>query len=614
MTMECPSLSEAKRTCYCGEPRISDIGRRLILKGWAHHRRDHGGVIFIDLRDRTGICQVVFSPQKLDEEAYQRAHRLRNEFVLAVEGDLIARSDDTINPNMATGEVELSAIRFEILNVSQPPPFKLDEYSKVGEETRMRYRYLDLRRPEMQRSILARHRFFQATRNFLSSEGFLEIETPCLAKATPEGARDFLVPSRLNPGKFYALPQSPQTFKQILMIAGFDKYFQLARCFRDEDLRANRTLEFTQIDIEMSFPQQDELFGVIERMVQANFKAAGGHDIAIPFRRMTYDQAMLRYGSDKPDLRFGLEIQDAGDCFAEGCSFKVFTSIVETGGAVRAIRVPQGADKYSNTALKPEGPLNAHVRIYGAKGLAWFRCVDGPKLDSNIAKFFDDACQARLIERMGAEPGDLILMVADAPRTAAEAMGQLRLKVGADLGLIDRGAFEFTWVTDFPLVEWNETEKRWDPAHHPFTSPRDEDIPLLDSDMGKVRSKAYDLALNGVEIGGGSIRIHRRDVQEKVFRAIGIDDEQAREKFGFLLEALSYGAPPHGGIAFGVDRMLMLILGLDSNREVIPFPTNQSGVDLMTGAPSAVDPAQLSEVFIQSTYAEEEAEEAVSPE
>ncbi len=606
MTSPISAFATIKRSSYCGEPRPSDIGKTMILKGWTHNRRDHGGVIFIDLRDRTGICQCVFSPEELDAETYGLAHRLRSEFVLAVEGELIARSPETVNPNLPTGGVELRVKRFEILNESQPLPFMIDEHAKVGEETRLRYRYLDLRRPEIQKNIMARHILFQTVRAFLSSEGFLEIETPCLAKTTPEGARDFLIPSRLNPGKFYALPQSPQIFKQLLMVSGYDRYFQLARCFRDEDLRANRTLEFTQIDIEASFIEPEELFGIIERMFKAVFKAVRNEDIPTPFRRIPYSEAMLKYGSDKPDLRFDLEIQDVSDVMAEGCEFKVFNTVLQNKGVIRAICVPQGGDKYSNTQLKPDGEIHRHAQIFGAKGVAWFRCIEGGKLDSNIVKFFSDDCIARLVQRLGAAPGDLILLIADREKVAATAMGQLRLKVAEDLSLIDREAFRLAWITDFPLVEWNDKENRWDPAHHPFTMPAPEDMQFLETDIGRVKARAYDLAMNGVEVGGGSIRIHRSDIQSHVFSSIGIGEQEARDKFGFLLDALSYGAPPHGGIAFGVDRLLMLLLGLESNREVIPFPTNQSGIDVMSGAPTIVDPKQLQELFIASTYVEEE--------
>ncbi len=608
MTSPISAFATAKRSCYCGEPRSADLGKTLVLKGWTHNRRDHGGVLFIDLRDRTGLCQVVFSPEELDAEAYERASRIRSEFVLAVEGQLIARSEETINPNLPTGQVELRVKRFEILNESQVLPFKVDEYAKVGEETRLKYRYLDLRRPELQRNIMARHTLFQTVRQFLSDEGFLEIETPCLAKATPEGARDFLIPSRMNPGKFYALPQSPQIFKQLLMVSGYDKYFQLARCFRDEDLRANRTLEFTQIDIEASFIEPEELFDIIERLFKAVFKAVRNEDLPTPFPRIPYDEAMLKYGSDKPDLRFDLEIQNVGDVFAEGCEFKVFNTVLQNNGVIRALCVPGGGDKYSNTQLKPEGEINRHAQIYGAKGVAWFRVDAEGKLESSISKFFSDDCQQRLIQRLGAKAGDLILIVADREKVAATAMGQLRLKVAEDLNLIDATAFKLAWITEFPLVDWNDKENRWDPAHHPFTAPNPEDVSYLQSDIGKVRARAYDLAMNGVEVGGGSIRIHRSDIQNQVFSAIGIGPEEAKDKFGFLLEALSFGAPPHGGIAFGIDRLLMLLLGCESNREVIPFPTNQSGVDLMSGAPTEVAEAQLTELFIASTYVEEEEE------
>jgi len=594
------TLLTQKRSMYCGEVRKSNLGQTLVLKGWVHRRRDHGGLIFIDLRDRTGLCQVVLNPEGLGPDRFAEAHSLRDEYVLAVRGEVVARSPETVNPKLPTGEIEVVVAEWEVLNPAQLTPFKIDEYQTVNEEKRLQYRFLDLRRPEMQRNFVMRSKAYQAIRRFLSDEGFIEFETPILTKSTPEGARDFLVPSRMMPGGFYALPQSPQLFKQLLMVAGYDKYFQIARCFRDEDFRANRQPEFTQIDVEMSFITVDDLIDVMERMVAALWKDTLGIDLSLPFRRMPYAEAMLTYGSDKPDLRFGLEISDVTDILTQGCEFKVFTDIVGKGGVIRAIRLPGGGSKYSNTALKPDGDFNKRAqRECSVKGIAWFRVKEDASLESGIAKFFPADTLAALRDRMAAQPGDMIFMIADQLPLAAEAMGRLRLLLARDNDLIPADRWEFCWVVDFPLLEWDPLEKRWVACHHPFTAPKWEDLPLLESDPGKVHAQAYDLALNGEEIGGGSIRIHRGDIQAQVFKTIGLTEAEAKTKFGFLLDALSFGAPPHGGIAFGLDRLMMLILGEDSIRSVIPFPKTQSGLCIMTQAPSEVDGRQLKELHLR---------------
>ena len=594
------ALSQTKRSCYCCELRKDDMGKEVVIKGWVHSRRDHGSIIFVDLRDRTGLCQVELDPTNIPIQEFKEAHSLRVEFVIAVKGTVTHRPEGTVNPKLETGEIEVKASHFEILNTSMPLPFKIDEYVQPGEETRLRYRYLDLRRPEMQKIIMTRAKLYRIVRDFLDDNGFVEVDTPILTKSTPEGARDFLVPSRMSPGHFYALPQSPQLFKQILMVAGYDKYFQIARCFRDEDFRANRQPEFTQIDIEMSFITPEELFEPMEQLIKTVFETILERPVQIPFRRISYAEAMLKYGIDKPDLRFGLEIQDVTDVFRAGCTFKVFQEMIEKGGVIRALCVPGAAEKISNTQLKPGGALPKVAGDFGAKGLLWFKMEGEPAMPvSTVSKFFTPETLARLAETFGAKTGDLILLISDKPNIAAEAMGQLRLWLGRELDLIDRNAFKFLWVLDFPLFEYDEKEKRWDAKHHPFTAPMPEDIPLLDTDPGQVRAQAYDICLNGEEIGGGSIRIHRSDVQEKVFNVLGIDGEKAKEKFGFLLEALSYGAPPHGGIAFGVDRIMMILMNRDSIRDVIPFPKTQTGLCLMTGAPSDVTDAQLKDLHIE---------------
>ena len=598
-------LIDARRTSYCGEVTRAAEGNQVVLKGWVHNHRDHGGVYFIDLRDREGLAQLVFDPEVLSPEAFERATRLRYEDVIAIRGTVRARPEGTVNANLRTGEIEIMVGEYEVLSTAEPLPVPVDEHTKTSEDLRLKYRYLDLRRTTMQNNLRLRAKVAGLMRRVLDSHGFLEIETPCLTRSTPEGARDFLVPSRLNPGTFYALPQSPQLFKQLLMVAGYDRYYQIVRCFRDEDLRANRQPEFTQLDIEMSFIQPDDLFEVMEAMLKEIFKEAKGIEIATPFPRMDYDEAILRYGSDKPDRRFGVEIHELSAAIAAGgCDFKVFNEIVESGGVVRGICVPGGGEKYSNTQLKPGGELPAFAARYGGKGLAWFRVVEAEgtlALASSIDKFFQPQCQQAIIAAAGAAAGDLILIVADKPKLAATVLGQIRLKVAADLALIPEGKYEFLWVVNFPLLEYDEETKRYYSTHHPFTMPNREDWDKLESDPASVKSLAYDLALNGEEVGGGSIRIHRSDIQARVFTALGISDEEAKEKFGFLMDAFQYGPPPHGGIAFGVDRVMMLLLGTDSIRDVIAFPKTQTGADLMVNAPSEVDEAQLKELSLKST-------------
>ncbi len=605
------SLSGEKRTCYCGEVRASHIGQEVVLKGWVHRRRDHGGVIFVDLRDRTGLCQVVLSPENFPAEEFEKAHDLRDEFVVAVRGTVRNRPEGTLNPNLATGEIELNTLQFEILNTCRPLPFRLDEYSNVNEDARLKHRFLDLRRPEMQKNFMMRHQLNQITRRFLSDNGFLEFATPILTKSTPEGARDFLVPSRHTPGAFFALPQSPQLFKQLLMVAGYDRYFQIATCFRDEDLRANRQPEFTQIDIEMSFITAEEIYELMEGLIASVWKECRGIDVPTPFERIGYADAMMKYGSDKPDLRFDLSITDMTEFFS-ATDIKVFAATAANRGVIRAMRVPGGA-AFSRKQLDD---YTTFAGIYGAKGLAWFKLNEGGEMQSPLAKFLDADKQAALISAVGGETGDIIFVVADREKVVCDALGQLRLKLAADLGIIKDDTYKFAWVVDFPLFEYAERDKVFTPSHHPFTMPMPEDVHFLDEynadpakhDAGHmqdnplrgVRALAYDLACNGEELGGGSIRIHTKDVQDKVFQTIGISGEEAREKFGFLLDALSYGAPPHGGLAFGFERMLMLLLNEKSIREVIAFPKTQSGADLMVDAPSAVDDEQLKELNVKA--------------
>ena len=581
-----------ERTLYCGAVRAAQLGQIVTLNGWVDRRRDLGGLIFVHLRDREGVLQAVFNPER-HAAAHAVAEAMRSEFVVAVRGEVTRRPAGTENTSLPTGEVEVVAHEAVILSEAKTPVFAIEDESDVAEEIRLAHRYLDLRRAPLQRNLRLRHRFYQVTRRYLDRQGFTEVETPVLTKSTPEGARDYLVPSRVNPGEFFALPQSPQIFKQLLMISGFDRYFQIVKCFRDEDLRADRQPEFTQIDIEMSFVDREAVLGTMEGLVREIFREVKGIALPEPFPRLAYDEAIRRFGLDAPDLRFGLELQEVGDLFAGG-SFRAFATALEAGGRAFALNA-KGCGDYSRSQLDQ---LEEFAKGFGAKGLAWFK-VGADGLTSPIAKFFSAETLARFRERMGGEPGDLLLLCADKPKAAADAMGRLRLRFGQELKLIDPNALAITWVTDFPLLEWDEKEKRWSAMHHPFTSPMDEDLPLFESAPGKIRAKAYDLVLNGAEIGGGSIRIHRREVQQKMFQALGIDPDQAKERFGFLLEALEYGTPPHGGIAFGVDRMVMILTGAPSIRDVIAFPKTQRAQDLMSKAPSPVDAAQLKELHIK---------------
>ncbi len=580
-----------RRSKYCGEVNEKDEGKTLTLQGWVHSARDHGGVIFVDLRDRTGIFQVVFSPD-VDKTIHEEAKKLRSEYVIEVTGPISRRPPGTENPNLPTGNWEMYARELKILNSAKHPPFEIEDDLDVKEALRLQYRYLDLRRTRMFKNFQTRHKLYQVTRRYFDENGFIEVETPFLTKSTPEGARDFLVPSRINQGTFYALPQSPQLFKQILMVAGFDRYFQIVKCFRDEDLRADRQPEFTQIDVEMSFVEREDVMEVMEGLIHRIFKEVAGVELSIPFPRMSYQEAMEKYGTDAPDLRYDLTLKNITE-IAGKSGFKVFADVVKNDGIVKGITVPGGI-KYSRKELDD---LTEFVTEFGAKGLAWVKIQENG-WQSPIAKFFTEEEKAKIQEIMEAKTGDLMMFVADVPEITNDALGRLRKKIAEREGLIDENKLALTWVIDFPLFEWSEEEKRWVSMHHPFTMPFDEDINLLESSPQKVRAKAYDLVLNGIEIGGGSIRIHRKDIQEKVFRAIGISDEEAKLKFGFLLEALEYGAPPHGGIAFGLDRLVMLILKESSIREVIAFPKTQKGQDLMSGAPSPVSADQLLELGI----------------
>ncbi len=581
-----------KRTDYCGQLGRSSVGRVVILMGWVQRRRDHGGLIFIDLRDRSGLVQVVFSPA-VDQDAFTKAEAVRNEYVLAVVGEVRPRPAGTVNEKIGTGEIEVYASRLVILNPAKTPPFYIEEDVDVEETVRLRYRYLDLRRPDMQRVLILRHRTAKTMRDFLDRNGFLEIETPMLTKSSPEGARDYLVPSRVHPGEFFALPQSPQIFKQILMVAGMERYFQIVRCFRDEDLRADRQPEFTQLDIEMSFVETEDILGLMEEMMAEIFETTLGVAITTSIPRLVYAEAMARYGSDKPDLRFGLEIADVSDLVRD-CEFKVFAGALPAGGVIRGIKAP-GCAGYSR---KDMDDLTKMAAEFGAKGLAWL-ALTAEGVKSPIAKFFTPEQIRSLQERLQADPGDLLLFVADQPAIAANVLGHLRLEFGRRLGLIDPAEFNFCWIVDFPLLEYDETEKRYVAIHHPFTSPKDEDLEFLETDPARVRAKAYDLVLNGIELGGGSIRIYRRDIQEKMFSLLGLSKEEALDKFGYLLEAFEFGTPPHGGIAFGLDRMLMLMTGRETIRDVIAFPKTQSASDLMSKAPSTVSPRQLKELHIK---------------
>ncbi|MFD0871170.1 MULTISPECIES: aspartate--tRNA ligase [Paenibacillus] len=580
------------KTHHCGQLGKAHVGETVQLNGWVQRRRDLGGVLFIDLRDRTGIVQIVFNPD-FSGEALEIADRARNEYVLAVRGKVVERAEETKNANLATGEIEVQVSEIEILNAAKNPPFFIEDGIEIDEALRLKYRYLDLRRPEMQRTLMLRSKAAKIFRDFLDEKEFVEVETPILTRSTPEGARDYLVPSRVHPGEFFALPQSPQIFKQLLMVGGLERYYQIARCFRDEDLRADRQPEFTQVDIETSFLSPEQLQEMMEELMAKLFKETIGVDIPRPFQRLTYADAMGKYGSDKPDLRFGLELVEVSDIVA-GSGVKVFSTVVGNGGQVKALNA-KGCASWSRKELDDLQPFAAR---YGGKGLAWIQVKDGD-WKGPIVKFFTEEEKAALTERLQVEEGDLLVFSADKPKVVADVLGNLRLKLGKDLGLIDESQFKFAWIVDFPLLGYDEEEKRYVAEHHPFTRPKEEDIHYFDTDPGKIRAQAYDLVLNGYEVGGGSMRIYKRDIQEKMFAALGFSKEEAWDKFGYLLEAFEYGTPPHGGIAFGLDRLVMLLAGRSNLRETIAFPKTASATCLLMDAPGEVDSQQLEQLSIR---------------
>jgi aspartyl-tRNA synthetase len=581
-----------RRTHHCGELGADDVDKEVVLMGWVHRRRDHGGVIFVDLRDREGLTQVVFNPL-VDKKIHAKAHVIRNEYVLAVRGKVYPRPADMVNPKLKTGQIEVSVTELKILNKAKTPPFLIEDEIDASETVRLKYRHLDLRRSAMQKNLILRHQVTAAVREYLNKNSFLDLETPFLTRSTPEGARDYLVPSRVNPGEFYALPQSPQIFKQLFMISGFDRYYQIVRCFRDEDLRADRQPEFTQIDIEMSFVGEEDVMSLAEDMMAQLFKRVLGIKLKRPFAQVTYDEAVGRYGLDKPDTRFGLELKDISDIVA-GSNFKVFANAVKKGGIVKALNA-KGCIDFSRKEIDD---LTDFVAVYRAKGMAWIKVKEN-EWQSPIVKFFSDEEKKALIERINMEPGDLIFFVADQPKVVNEALGHLRNHLGKTLGLVDEKEYHFLWVTRFPMFEYDETEKRLQALHHPFTSPLEEDYERLKDEPLAVKSRAYDLVLNGFEIGGGSIRIHQRSIQEKIFKTLNMDRKTYQGKFGFLLEALDSGAPPHGGIAIGHDRLVMLMCGESSIRDVIAFPKTQKAACLLTQAPSETSKTQLDELYLK---------------
>ncbi|MBQ1850785.1 MAG: aspartate--tRNA ligase [Acetatifactor sp.] len=594
------SMKGLKRTCRCAELGVENVGQTVTVMGWVQKQRNKGGLIFVDLRDRSGILQVLFEEEECGSEAFEKAAKLRSEFVIAVVGKVVHRNAD-VNEKMATGAIEVRANEVRILSEAQTPPFPIEADSKTKEELRLKYRYLDLRRPDIQKNLILRSKIATTIRTFLAAEGFLEIETPILNKSTPEGARDYLVPSRVHPGTFYALPQSPQIFKQLLMCSGYDRYFQIAKCFRDEDLRADRQPEFTQVDLEMSFVTEEDVMDATERMVAKVCKEAIGLDVQLPLKRMTWNEAMNRFGSDKPDTRFGLELTDVSEV-VKSCGFSVFSGAVANGGSVRGINVKGQAEM-------PRKKIDALVEFakgYGVKGLAYLGVLPDGTYKSSFAKFMTEEELKALVEAMNGEPGDLLLFAADRLKIVWNVLGALRCELAKQLGLVDENKFNFLWVTEFPQFEWSDEEERFVAMHHPFTMPMEEDLPMLESDPGAVRAKAYDIVLNGVELGGGSVRIFQDDVQERMFRALGFTNEKAHEQFGFLLDAFKYGVPPHAGLAIGLDRFVMLLTKAESIREVIAFPKVKDASCLMSECPNVVDPAQLKELCLEIVPEEKE--------
>ena len=593
------SMKGLRRSCRCAELCEKNIGEEVTVMGWVQKARNTGGLIFVDLRDRSGLLQINFQEEKLGKELFDKAYKLRSEFVIAVTGNVVAR-EGGVNKNLATGGIEVVASGLRVLSESETPPFPIEENSKTKEELRLKYRYLDLRRPDLQRNLIMRSRVATLIRQFLSDEGFLEIETPMLTKSTPEGARDYLVPSRVHPGSFYALPQSPQLFKQLLMCSGYDRYFQIARCFRDEDLRADRQPEFTQVDMELSFVDEDDVMDVNERLLQKIFKEILDVDIALPIQRMTWQEAMDRFGSDKPDLRFGMELKDVSE-IVKDCGFGVFTGALENGGSVRGIN----AKGQGNMPRKKIDALVKFAKDFGAKGLAYLCIQEDGSYKSSFVKFMTEDELKALVSAMEGEPGDLLLFAADVNKVVWDVLGNLRLELARNLELLDKNEYRFLWVTEFPEFEYSEEQGRYVAMHHPFTMPVEEDIPLLKEHPEKVRARAYDIVLNGTELGGGSIRIHQNDVQETMFEALGFTKEKAREQFGFLLDAFQYGVPPHAGLAYGLDRLIMLMAKQDSIRDVIAFPKVKDASCLMTDAPNVVDEKQLEELCLQTVFSEE---------